>query len=190
MENTLMRETNRYALRRSSRQLLRRPTDVSCHLARVQLAIGLDGAEPAQGVLADLFCVFGAEHASTKALALEQLRAQLSPHVASWLDALVNAPAVPRVSPLATRWSVLAVASADISTRARRCSADDSRTLAKEVLNALEAGDAQAQQLFLHHCRDNLAFMLARRALLKIGKPLPEAWEAVSGQLESASASV
>jgi len=188
MENTPKLHAQRYALRRSSRQLLRHPSDLSCHLARLQLACELPGAEPAQGILADLFCVFGAEHASTKAQALGLVRVQLSSHVAAWFDSQVNAAALPRISPLATRWSVLAVTSADISTRARRCSADDSKTLAEAVLRAVQAGDAQAQQVFLHHCltcHDNLAFMLARRALLKLGQVLPESWEAVSSQLES-----
>jgi hypothetical protein len=188
MENTPNLQSQRYALRRHSRQLLRRPSDLSCHLARLQVASELPGTEPTQGVLADLFCVFGAEYASSKAQALKLVRPQLSSYVAAWFESLVNAAAVPRISPLATRWSVLAVASADISTRARRCSADDSKMLAKDVLTAVQAGDAQAQQVFLHHCltcHDNLAFMLARRALLKLGQTLPEGWEAVSSQLES-----
>jgi hypothetical protein len=88
---------------------------------------------------------------------------------------------------------VLAVPSADISTRARRCSADDSRALAKRAVQALAESDEQAQQLFLHHCltcHDNLAFMLVRRELLKSAQQLPAAWEAVSQQLERGAASV
>jgi hypothetical protein len=53
--------------------------------------------------------------------------------------------------------------------------------------------DEQAQQLFLHHCltcHDNLAFMLARRELLKSAQQLPDAWEAVSQQLERGTAAV
>jgi mono/diheme cytochrome c family protein len=107
--------------------------------------------------------------------------------VAAWFDSQILAPALPRVSPLATRWSVLAMPSADISTRARRCSADDSRSLAKIAVQAVADSDQQAQQIFLHHCltcHDNLAFMLARREILKLAKQLPPGWEAVSLQLE------
>jgi mono/diheme cytochrome c family protein len=77
--------------------------------------------------------------------------------------------------------------SADISTRARRCSADDSRSLAKIAVQAVADSDQQAQQIFLHHCltcHDNLAFMLARREILKLAKQLPPGWEVVSIQLE------
>jgi hypothetical protein len=82
---------------------------------------------------------------------------------------------------------VLATPSADISTRARRCSADDSRALAQLAIQAVSESDEQAQQLFLHHCltcHDNMAFMLARRALLKAASQLPPGWEEVSQQLE------
>jgi mono/diheme cytochrome c family protein len=56
-------------------------------------------------------------------------------------------------------------------------------------MQAVAQGDTQAQQEFLHHCvtcHDNLAFMLARRALLRLGGSLPADWEAVSQQLEQA----
>jgi hypothetical protein len=82
---------------------------------------------------------------------------------------------------------VLARPSADISTRARRCSGDDSRALAAAVILAVADHDMQAQQAFLHHCitcHDNLAFMLARRALLRTQPTLPDHWQMVSQQLE------
>jgi mono/diheme cytochrome c family protein len=150
-------------------------------------AIDLPGTEPVQGVLADLFTALGEDHAILKAQALELVRPRLSAHIAAWFGSQVGAPALPRISPLATRWSVLARPSADISTRARRCSADDSRALAKRAVQAVAESDEQAQQLFLHHCltcHDNLAFMLVRRELLKSAQHLPDAWEAVSQQLE------
>jgi hypothetical protein len=37
-------------------------------------------------------------------------------------------------------------------------------------------------------CHDNLAFMLARRSMLRLDAPLPADWEAVSRQLEQARA--
>lgn len=177
----------RRAVRRGARLLVRTPTDAATHLARLHAASEMPGTEPVQGVLADMFTALGADHSALKAQALELVRTRLSTHVAAWFGSQIHAPALPRISPLATRWSVLAMPSADISTRARRCSADDSRALAQVAIQAVAASDEQAQQLFLHHCltcHDNLAFMLARRALLKGASQLPSGWDEVSQQLE------
>ena len=183
----------RRELRRCARGLMRSPTDVDVHLLRLDAAAQLPGTEPVQGVLADLFTALGPAQAALKARALRSVAHRLSGHVVAWFDSQVSARPLPRVSPLATRWSVLSMPSADISTRARRCSADDSRALAKQAIVSIHAGDEQAQQLFLHHCltcHDNLAFMLARRELLKVAKVLPAGWEIVSQQLESAHSTV
>lgn len=177
----------RQALRQQARQLLRHPHDADVHMARLEAALDLPGAEPVQGALADLFCCFGARDEALKRSALQRVRARLSPHTARWFDALAGQAALPAISPLATRWSVLAHPSANISTRARRCSADDSRLLAERAVLAFERTDLSAQNEFLHHCvtcHDNLAFMLARRALLKKGTSLPSDWAAVCLQLE------
>ena len=177
----------RLAVRRHARRLLRVPSDLNAHMARLQAALELPGAEPVQGALADLFCCFGAPHAAPKRTALELAKGRLSAHAARWFEAQTGQPPLPAINPLATRWSVLAHPSADISTRARRCSADDSRLLAAQAVHACEAGDATAQNEFLHHCvtcHDNLDFMLARRALRQSGAALPDDWEAVSLQLE------
>jgi len=185
-------QPQRLALRRLSRQLLRQRNDATLHLARVQAALALSGAEPVQGVLSDLFLALGSDQQATRRAALQLCRARLSAHVAAWFDALVAAEQVPRISPLATRWSVLTLPSADISTRARRCRVDDSRALAARAVVAVAQGDQPGEQLFLHHCltcHDNLAFMLARRQLLKTQEQLSPAWEQVSAQLEQGVAS-
>ena len=179
----------RVAVRQHARRLLRDPTDVSAHFAHLHASLELPGAEPVQGALADLYVAFGEREQSLKRSALQMARDRLPPHAARWFEAQAGLARLPRITPLATRWSVLARPSADISTRARRCSADDSRALAGQVIKAMESGDAQAQQAFLHHCvtcHDNLAFMLARRVLLRHGATLPPDWEAVSQQLEQA----
>ena len=142
-----------------------------------------------QGVLADIFTSLGSDQAELKRAALALVRGRLSTHVASWFESQVDAPPLPRISPLATRWSVLSIPSADISTRARRCSADDSRAMAAQAVKAVEKGDLQGEQLFLHHCltcHDNLAFMLARHQLLKMDAALPSGWSVASRQLEHA----
>jgi mono/diheme cytochrome c family protein len=177
----------RIAVRQHARRLLRDPSDVSAHFARLHAALELPGAEPVQGALADLFVTFGEREDALKRTALQMARDRLAVHVARWFEAQAGLPRLSRITPLATRWSVLARPSADISTRARRCSTDDSRALAEQVMQAAAHGDEQAQQEFLHHCvtcHDNLAFMLARRAMLRRGGPLPADWEAVSQQLE------
>ncbi|MEO8013098.1 MAG: hypothetical protein ABI642_03035 [Polaromonas sp.] len=178
---------SRLALRRHARRLLRVPADHDAHMARLQAALELPGAEPVQGALADLFSCFGAPHAMLKRTALQLAKGRLSAHAARWFEAQIGQSPLPVINPLATRWSVLAHPSADISTRSRRCSADDSRLLAGQAVRAFEAGDTTAQNEFLHHCvtcHDNLAFMLARRDLRKSGADLPDDWEAVSLQLE------
>ncbi|HOE40467.1 MAG TPA: hypothetical protein PLB25_02355 [Rhodoferax sp.] len=179
----------RQSVRRCSRQLLRDASNVETHIARIRLAISLPGAEPVQGVLADIFTSLGSDQAELKRAALALVRGRLSTHVASWFESQVDAPPLPRISPLATRWSVLSIPSADISTRARRCSADDSRAMAAQAVKAVEKGDLQGEQLFLHHCltcHDNLAFMLARHQLLKMDAALPSGWSVASRQLEHA----
>jgi mono/diheme cytochrome c family protein len=177
----------RLAVRQQARLLLRDSSNVSAHLARLRAALELPGAEPVQGALADIFISFGQHDELLKRKALQLARERLADHVVRWFDAQANQARLPRITPLATRWSVLARPSADISTRARRCSVDDSRALAAQVVLAVDSADAQAQQAFFHHCitcHDNLAFMLARRALLRTGTTLPAHWEAVSRQLQ------
>lgn len=177
----------RRTMRRHARHLLRDSSSTDVHLARVNAAMGLPGEEPVQGVLADIFTTFGSEQTAFKTYVQALAKDRLSEHMASWLESQIQAPRLPRISPLATRWSVLSIPSADISTRARRCSADDSRALAAHAVIAVEQADTQGEQMFLHHCltcHDNLAFMLARRQLLKTNPHLPPGWDEVSQQLE------
>lgn len=179
----------RLSVRRHARRLMRDPSDVSAHVARLHAALELPGSEPAQGALADIFVSFGQREEALKHTALQMVRDRLAVHAERWFEALAGQPRLPRTTPLATRWSVQARQSADVSTRARRCSVDDSRALAAQVLKSVEDADVGATQAFLHHCvtcRDNLAFMLARRALLRTNKTLPPDWEAVSLELEDA----
>lgn len=180
-------------MRRHARGLKRDASHINTHLARLHAALELPGSEPVQGALADVFVAFDRTQPVLKRAALELVRHRLADHVARWFASQVDAPALAKITPLATRWSVLASPSADISTRARRCSVDDSRLLAAQVITAHEQGDQEAQQAFFHHCvtcHDNLAFMLARRALLRTGLTLPPDWNQVSLQLEQSMESV
>lgn len=180
---------DRLALRRHCRRLLKDRTDRQNHLARLQAALSLDGAEPVQGALADIFCVFGRGETEVKRIALQMARGRMSARVVAQFVAQLDADALPVINALATRWSILARPSADITTRARRCSPDDSRLLAKHALQDFLEGDVEAQEEFFQHCitcHDKLAFMLARREILARHATLPQAWERVSGQLEQA----
>ena len=177
----------RLALRRQARLLLCDPSDRNAHWARLQASLELPGSEPAQGVLADIFVSLDKVDIAFKRKALLLARDRLTAHAARWFDALTEGSRLARTTPLATRWSVLARPCVNISTRARRCSSDDSRALADQVVHAVERADVTAQQEFFHHCvtcHDNLAFMLARRTLLRAAATLPPDWEAVSLQLE------
>lgn len=181
----------RREMRRQARGLKRNAAQVNTHLARLHAALELPGSEPVQGALADLFVAFDQTQPVLKHAALELVKTRMADHVVRWFVAQIDAPAMARITPLATRWSVLATPSADISTRARRCSVDDSRLLAAQVVVAHAQGDQEAQQAFFHHCvtcHDNLAFMLARRALLRTGPTLPPDWDQVSLQLEQSMA--
>lgn len=177
----------RTEVRRQSRALLRRRDDAALHLARVHVALQLGGVEPVQGALADLFASFGEGSAGLKQAALQLAAPRLDERLRRRFEAWVAAPALPRTTPLATRWSLLAQPSADLSTRARRCSADDSRTIAAQAIGACEAGDLAAQALFFHHCLscdDRLAFMLVRRELQRRGAAFPPGWAAVDRTLQ------
>lgn len=179
----------RLAVRQQARLLMRDPLDVNAHMARLQAALELPGSEPVQGALADIFVAFGERDQALKRTALQLAQPRLADHVVRWFDAQTGQARLSRITPLATRWSILARPCVAISTRARRCSVDDSRALAEQVVTAFENDDTQAQQAFLHHCvtcHDNLAFMLARRALLKRNAKLPPDWEDVSRQLQQA----
>lgn len=171
----------RLAWRASTRQVLRRPRDNAAHAARLRLALEMPGAEPAQGALADWLVACPDAPLAQRRQALGAVRARLSPGVVMAFVPHVEGRRLPPSNPLATRWSVLAAASLDVPQRALRSSTDDSRLLAAMALRAWRRGDEQAQQRFLAHCRvcvDRLAFLLARREILRSGQPLPQTWRA------------
>ena len=170
-----------------TRAVLQAPDQVATHMARLGAAMEMPGAEPAQGALADLFRVLGPKGAVAKAAALQMVASRLPAHVRRSFEARVSVDPLPAVTTLASRWSVLAIVSADVSTRARRVSADDSRALAADVLRALQGADLAVQEQFLDHCmtcRDAMAFMLARLAARKAGLALSPAWDSVGDALE------
>lgn len=178
-------------VRRHARSIVKNTKNVSSHLGRLHAALALPGAEPVQGVLTDIFVAFDASQSALKRAGLELIRERLAAHVLRWFESQIDAPALCAISALATRWSVLATASADISTRARRCSVDDSRLLAAQAIVDITSRNQEALQGFLHHCvtcHDNLAFMLARRAMLKTMPELPPEWDMTSKQLEQVMA--
>ncbi|MDR3369020.1 hypothetical protein [Rhodoferax sp.] len=181
--------TKRRALRQQLRNVIRSPGTPEVHWACLLAAMEMAGSEPVQGVLADIFFAFDATETAFKRQALRVAANRLPAHIARWFEANSDQTRLPRITALATRWSALARPSVDMLTRSRRCSADDSRALAEQVVLAWTNDDVSAQQEFLHHClicHDKLAFMLARRALLRSVNELPPNWSAVSLALEKA----
>lgn len=181
----------RLAFRSLSRQVLRHPRDAAAHQARLRLALEMPGAEPAQGALADWLVACPDAPLAQRRRALGAVRARLGAQVAQAFVPHVEGQRLPPGNPLATRWSVLAAASLDVPPRALRSSSDDSRLLAATALRAWRRGDQATQQAFLAHCRvcgDSLAFMLARREILRSGQPLPEAWRATLQALQARAA--
>ena len=180
----------RYRL--AGRQLIRNRADSVLHQARVQSACEIEGAEPLQGALADMLHAGVADDQSesgvAKLLSDSSLYNRLAPHIAGELmKRSKSGMGLPRITPLATRWSVLVSPSLDVPARALLCGVDDSRSLATRVVVDVLAGSASAEDAFLLHCEgagDSMAFMLARRALQRAGHEFSDRWEMVSVALQ------
>lgn len=173
--------------RASGRRLLAQRHAPQAHWARLQAALNLADAEPIQGALADMFWAIPDVH--ERCTAMVTVGHRLSAPAAQAFRQRVSRPDFPACTTLATRWSLLVSPSLDTPRRAMRCNPDDSRRLALSGVQAWSSGDALAQDAFLAHCqvcRDTLAFMLARRALLQQLPELPAAWETVSLSLQQA----
>lgn len=198
MVNSSMPESVQWAarqqFRRCSRQLLAQPTDPDIHLQRLVASLGMQGTEPLQGALADLFHAVPPTAPLLAQPVFAQVWSHLPPHVAqSFRQLAQQAQPMPHLHPLATRWSILTTVSAELPARARRASSDDAKRMAQELVHALQQGTDDAQEIeanFLAHCsacHDKLAFMLARRELLRHGvfAELPASWLAVAEKLEN-----
>lgn len=162
----------RRSYRDCARRLRERPEAAATHLARLDAALAMDGAEPVQGALADLFAGLPAAATGVRQAALRLAAPRLGPHVADAFERHAHGHPLPRVHPLATRWSVLVQPSAEVPARVRRGSPDASRRLADDVVAALCDGAPveanRVERAFLDHCvscQDKLAFMLATREL-------------------------
>lgn len=169
----------------------REPDDVALHLARLHAALQLPDSEPLQGALADLFVAAPLTDPMLRSNALQMAEARLNPHVARAFVRHTRGHRLPGITPLATRWSVVAQPSSEVPARVRRASPDDSRRLASQVVEALyngEPGDAaRIEQDFLDHCiscQDKLAFMLAMRNLRRAEIVVDERWTRVATWLQ------
>jgi hypothetical protein len=181
-------EPARARFRRLGREVLLARDSLALHRCRLRVALELPGAEPTQGALADL--LHGCVEATTAQRhdAFDLAARRLPTHTADVFLAHVKRPLFPACSRLATRWSVLVQASLDIPPRSMRCSSDDSRQLAMVAVAAWHAGDEAAQLEFLDHCcvcDDTLAFMLARRHILRRAPALPPRWAALCTALQT-----
>ena len=175
--------------RQAGRHVLRSPGDWAAHEAHVATAGALDGTEPLQGAIVDcLHACAPAPDRLGRLLAQPLVSGRLAPPVLQTLAALARSGRrLPRITPLATRYCILASPSLDVPSRAVLCGVDDSRGIAQATIPRLLQGDAVAEEAFLQHCegaRDTLAFMLARRALTRSGRVLAQRWDAVAMLLE------
>lgn len=178
----------RMQFRLAGRRVLRNRNDPDAHAARVHAACRLRGTEPLQGALADM-AYAAADNPSRLSQLLQQadIRQRLLPGVLDSFTRQTRHGALPRVTPLATRYSILAMPSLDVPPRAILCGADDSRRAAAEALPALLRGDTAVEEAFLTHCEgagDTLAFMLARSAMIKARRELSPRWRTVSETLQ------
>jgi hypothetical protein len=179
----------RTRFRRLGREVVIEPDSLALHRCRVRAALQLPGNEPAQGALADLMFGCQSEPAEVRLSAIDVAARRLPERTTDQFRLQVRQRHFPASSRLATRWSVLVQASLDIPARALRVSSDDSRQLAMAAVTAWHAGDDAAQLAFLDHClvcHDTLAFMMARRFLLRRSASLPARWVSVSHRLQDA----
>lgn len=183
----------RERFRQAGRDVMRVPNDRTLHEDRVMMACALEGTDPVQGAMADMLHACRPDAERTARLLRRPLVSQrLAPFVARAFHAQASSgQRLPRVSPLATRYCVLAMPSLDVPKRALLCSVDDSREIAAQAIPLLLLGETAIEEAFLTHCEgagDSLAFMLARRALMRAGHPLSERWSQVLTQLQQRSA--
>jgi len=118
----------------------------ACHEERLAHALNLEGAEPAQGALADWFCAAAGQAEPVQArlrqgvaLAAPRLHPTVLRHFLRELPS-VGVPGGAwqgRCHPLATRYSVLLAPSLEAPRRQRRCPPDDSRRLVAQLLARL-----------------------------------------------------
>ena len=180
----------RLEFRACSRRVMRQPTDLVAHSERLNVALKLPGSEPVQGALADCFVGSGlGASVGVRGAALEKVRPRLSLDIARRFEQHLRGTEFPLCSPMATCWSVLAIASMDVPRRIRRCSIDDSLRLADAAAQAYQRGDAAALDEFLEHCRvcrDSVAFVRARGEILQQGHELHGRWDDIAMLLEAA----
>lgn len=186
----LSTDAARARFRHAGRQVLAMPTELARHEARLDAACDLDGAEPLQGSLADMMHACDPDPALLAPLLQRQHYSnRLLPLVASaLLQRALGGIQLPRSNTFATRWSVITEPSLDIPQHAMLCSVDDSREIAKRAVDAILTGEADVEADFLTHCAgsfDTLAFMLARRMLMRRGYPLSTRWDVVSRELQT-----
>lgn len=172
-------------------QIMRCPTDIALHKQRIEQSLSMAGAEPLQGVLADMLYAVAGEKETEDWINQPNVANRLPILLHQrFLKQLASKRRLPRVSALATRWSVLVTPSLDVPARAILCGSDDSRALAAEAIAAILVGVEDAEIEFLAHCEganDTLAFMLVRRALIKEGKTLSPHWDSMMMTLQKRS---
>lgn len=161
-----------------SRQVAKQPINMDIHTSRIMVAMELDEKEPLQGALADMFygCWFDTAYFGDRIL--EQASEKLNPlMLADFQKCMGNDYHVQPISHLATRWSVLITPTMHAPDHQLRVSQDDSRTVAKVIIDALlEQIDDHEQnektrndnikaienEFFAHclACEDRLAFSI------------------------------
>lgn len=176
--------------RRAGRNILSDPSRREWHEQRVHLGAAMMGDEPLQGALADMLvaCVPNIERFEQLAKAI-----QLESRLPKWLVEKLqyygsNSLRLPRINALATRFSVIAIPSMDVAERSLLCARDDSKNLASDFIKQIKQGDFREENAFLEHCEgahDTLAFMLARREMIRAGWDLSGRWSEVSRRLEN-----
>lgn len=180
----------RAIFRQAGRRVLRTPTDWLVHHSRVRAACALEGSEPVQGALADMLSACDPDPMLAIELSDRDVSRRLAPFVLKAFEEQVHSEQrLDRVTPLATRWCVLAMPSLDVPRRALLCGVDDSRAIAAHAVGPMLGGDEVVERAFLAHCvgaGDTLALMLARRIMLRNRRELSESWHQAMMHLQKA----
>ncbi|WP_230660660.1 hypothetical protein [Psychrobacter sp. I-STPA10] len=171
------RQDNQF--RSYSRRVVQHPNEVSFHQQRIEFAKTLMINEPLQGALADMFYGCWHEIPFIGGQVLKKVEDRLQPNVyKAFEQCILKFDYMQKVSPLATRWSVLVSPSLNVSSHNLLTSSDNARQLANEVVELLLFNKQQKKQqriteiesdFFAHclACHDVMAFTIA---WFKLGK--------------------
>lgn len=179
-----------------SRAVYQSPSLYQFHQKRLRAGAGLGRQEPLQGALADLFFACWYDMAVMGPEIMSEYGEKLPAHIQDEFWRYVNTGEhLPKVSPLATRFSVLVSPSMQVPAHQIYLGRDDAKSIAKQITQTLvlarQTNDdglvAETTQAYLAHCmacKDLMGFMMTWFALSKESWVFDKDWQTCKFQLE------